>query len=177
MTPVAGESLRRELIPGKSQAEPVSARLFEVMRLLGCWTRHFRILLRALGRRLALFVLLLERSSTTSWSEPPGEQGRGTSDCAGHIYRVCSRSCRVRSRLAVVQSALRACIAEDGFSPQTGDVCASTQRVMNWLARLIGRIDSRIRSEKKIESGPLVCRAHIVHIVGIGRALCGRPGS
>lgn len=135
------------------------------MRLLGLWTRHFRLFLQALNGTDCPFcavVQALEHDKLARIAERQRQSRRRL--CGAHLSSLLRLIPDCALRVAATQAALRTTI-QIPVRPVQCEVCALDQRVINRLARMIGCIDGRIRFEKAIQSGPLVCRAHFGQII------------
>jgi hypothetical protein len=144
----------------------------EVMRMLGLWTRNFRGFLDALdGADCPLCAVVdeavrnhLRKIANRRWPQRHNF-------CGTHLAILLDFTSGDVSRVSAVQNALQASITvQTSRRTDSCELCALSRRLTNRLARMIAAMEDRIRFEKALQSGPLVCSAHIRQVLGAVRA-------
>jgi hypothetical protein len=142
------------------------------MRLLGLWTRNFRRFLSALNGAACPFCAVVDESVRNHLRKVAGRRWpKRRALCGTHRTILLDFARDDASRVSAVQSTLRESIMKPTNRHTNGcEVCALAGRLMNRLARRIAAMDGRIRFEKALENGPLVCSAHVTQVLDTVRA-------
>jgi len=140
--------------------------------MLGLWTRNFQRFLNALdGTDCPLCAVIDEavRNQLGKVARHPWLRRRSL--CATHLRLLLEFTPDAAARVSAVQDALQRSLAAPSEPAIYGcELCALSQRLMYRLARMIGAMEGRIRFEKALENGPLVCAPHTRYVLGTARA-------
>lgn len=139
--------------------------------MLGCWRRHFRLFLNALDRDCCPLCVVADGVGRTKLERLSRRRGRQPQLCGIHLSNLLQLTGDAASRVVLVHSALQASVDQNGLPRLIEcDVCGAAEQATRGLVNVIRRMDGRLRFEKAIERGSLVCHRHLTLVAAEGAA-------